>query len=101
MNKYFFQINDASRGRFRVCQMGPNGEMINQSEPLETVDNVLKNILAAQRVSNGKETPPARVLRTYSSRFGFVSALIKEGKIHVKYNGDLDKQPQILWLLRK
>lgn len=75
MNKYHVLIKDASRGRFRVCQMGPNGEMINQSEPLETVDNVLKNILAGARVFRCKYVKRASQLRNESQRLIHVCQL--------------------------
>jgi uncharacterized protein YegP (UPF0339 family) len=48
--KYHFLIKDA-RGGFRVHQVAPNGEIINSSQVLDTVDNVYKNIIAAMKVT--------------------------------------------------
>lgn len=87
MNKYHILIKDASRGRFRVCQMGPNGEMINQSEPLNTVDNVMKNILASARVFNIKGISQARKLRNEKRRRMQVCYLSLEYVQYVKYFG--------------
>lgn len=68
MKKYHILIKDALKGRFRVCQMAPTGEMINQSEALETVDSVLKNILASLRVAKCKEVKCAKQLKTENQR---------------------------------
>ena len=88
MRKYHILIKDASRGRFRVCQMGPNGEMINQSQALDTVDNVLKNILAGARVFKMTKVKSASHLKTDVQRLMHVTNLTAfDPYIFIRYKG--------------
>jgi uncharacterized protein YegP (UPF0339 family) len=89
MKKYKFLIKDAKRGQFRVCQVGPNGEMINQSQPLDSLDNVYKNILASVRVSNQtNEIRKSGDFRNENQRLIYICKLAAiDKKIWVDYNG--------------
>ena len=92
-NKYYFLIKDSKKG-FKVHQVAPNGEMINtNAQPLDSVDNVYKNILASMRVSNGV-VPNASELRSEKARKQcleyWVSGL---ERIYIKYEG---KKSQVL-----
>lgn len=49
MKKGYILISDTPRGQFRVTYVGKNGEKLAQSEALESVAAVVKNIMATYK----------------------------------------------------
>jgi uncharacterized protein YegP (UPF0339 family) len=82
--KYHFLIKDA-RGGFRVHQVAPNGEIINSSQVLDTVDNVYKNMIASGRIHN--LTAYDDPYKSMEKRRGVINSLIYDELICVVYEG--------------
>jgi uncharacterized protein YegP (UPF0339 family) len=85
--KYHFLIKDA-RGGFRVHQVAPNGEIINSSQVLDTVDNVYKNIIAAMKTTTALN--PKSSTRSQKKRREVILRNIEMDFIHVVYDGKKD-----------
>jgi uncharacterized protein YegP (UPF0339 family) len=85
--KYHFLIKDA-RGGFRVYQVAPNGEIINSTQVLDTVDNVYKNIIAAMKMTY--LIAPSTSFRSMIKRRKEIAETIQSGRIRVVYEGKKD-----------
>ncbi len=84
-NKYHFLIKDA-RGGFRVQQIAGNGEILNTSQVLDTVDAVYKNILAARLVSDLWADKPSK-FKSQKARGTYLKYARIQHECYVFYQG--------------
>lgn len=91
-NKYHFLIKDA-RGGFRVQQIAGNGEILNTSQVLDTVDAVYKNIIAARCAGNILLREQISDLKSQKKRLFHIQEKIRYGIFVLVYEG---KKSQVL-----